>query len=51
MGDPDLIAFEQLRTFISRRMRMAHLYQLIEKGGWASLASIASYLSAGHTDV
>jgi ATP adenylyltransferase len=41
-------AFEQLRAFISQRMRMSHLYQplmlksLIEKGGWASLRAIAA---------
>jgi diadenosine tetraphosphate (Ap4A) HIT family hydrolase len=40
--------FAELRTFISQRMRMSHLYQplmlktLIEKGGWASLSAIAS---------
>lgn len=41
-------AFEQLRTFISQRMRMSHLYQplmlktLIENSGWASLRAIAA---------
>jgi ATP adenylyltransferase len=41
-------AFEQLRIFISQRMRMSHLYQplmlktLIENDGWASLRAIAS---------
>ena len=40
--------FEQLKTFLTRQMRMSHLYQplmlrtLIDKGGFASLRDIAS---------
>ena len=41
-------AFEQLKEFLTKQMRMSHLYQplmlrtLIEKGGSASLRDIAS---------
>jgi len=48
MPDEQSTVFQQLTTFLTKQMRMAHLYQplmlrtLIEKGGTASLRDIAS---------
>ena len=48
MAQQQSTAFQQLATFITKKMRMSHLYQplmlktLIEKGGTASLREIAS---------
>jgi hypothetical protein len=48
MAQEQSTVFQQLKTFLTRQMRMSHLYQplmlrtLIEKGGFASLRDIAS---------
>jgi 5-methylcytosine-specific restriction endonuclease McrA len=48
MPQPGSSAFQRLKDFLTRQMRMSHLYQplmlrtLIEKGGLASLRDIAS---------
>jgi hypothetical protein len=48
MQDERATVFQQLKTFLTKQMRMSHLYQplmlrtLVEKGGTASLRDIAS---------